>query len=358
MVIAVDPGQAGPADATVVTVDIHAHMIVPSVAELVSDRFSPEFDPFLRYGGDSTAYNDSLASTLVPMLTDPAVRLATMDRQGIHWQAVSIAPPHYHYWAEPELGAKIARTQNDGIAELVASHPDRFVGLGTLPMQAPVQAVMELERVIHDLDFPGVAINPSAEGHDYDEPAYEAFWQRASELGAVVVLHPNGFSDGARLTRYYMINVVGNPIETTVALTHIVLGGVLERHPDLRLVAVHGGGYLPYYADRWDHAYAHRPDIGRRITRPPSTYLGMLYFDTVVFGGGLARLVELVGADHVLLGSDYPYDMGDADPVGRTDRLALLTPEERSAIQGGNAARLLDLDDRSLRRPPAHGSRA
>jgi aminocarboxymuconate-semialdehyde decarboxylase len=321
-------------------------MIVPSVADLIRDRFSADLDPFLRFGGESTTYNESLASTLIPMLTDPVLRLATMDRQGIRWQAVSIAPPHYHYWADFQLGAKIARRQNDGLAELVASHPDRFVALGTLPMQAPEQAVIELDRVILDLGFPGVSINPSAEGHDYDEPGYEVFWRRAAELRALVVLHPNGFSDGARLTRYYMINIVGNPMETTVALTHIVLGGVLDRYPSLRLVAVHGGGYLPFYADRWDHAYANRPDIGRRISRPPSEYLGMLYFDTVVYGDGLARLIELVGADHVVLGTDYPYDMGDVDPIGRTDRLEL-PPEQRSAIQGGTAARLLDLAGRT-----------
>ncbi len=202
----------------------------------------------------------------------------------------------------------------------------------------------ELDRVAAEHRFPGVAINPSAEGHDYDEPAYETFWARAEELDLVVVLHPNGFSDGERLTRYYMINVVGNPLETTVALTHIVLGGVLERHPRLKIVAVHGGGYLPYYADRWDHAYECRPEVGRNISRPPSEYLRMLYFDTVVFGEGLTRLIDLVGADHVVMGTDYPFDMGDVDPIGRIGDLASLTPEQRRGIVGGTAARLLGLD--------------
>jgi aminocarboxymuconate-semialdehyde decarboxylase len=327
------------------TVDIHAHTIVPRVSDLIADRFTPELDPFLRFGGESTAYNEGLAPTLVPMLTDPARRLETMDRQGIDLQAVSIAPPHYHYWADPELGARIARVQNDGIAELVAGHPDRLVGLGTLPMQAPERAVDELERVVTDLGFPGVSINPSAEGHDYDEPGYAPFWARAEELKTVVVLHPNGFSNGERLTSYYMVNVVGNPLETTVALTHIVLGGILERHPRIRIVAVHGGGYLPFYADRWDHAYANRPEVGRHISRPPSDYLGMLYFDTVVFGKGLARLIELVGADHIVMGTDYPYDMGDVDPLGRIAALDDLTVEQRRGIAGGTAAELLGLVD-------------
>jgi len=340
-------GSAGTLCIIAITVDLHAHTIIPRVAELVAGRFAPALDPFLRFGGESTAYNDGLATTLVPMLTDPARRIETMDRQGIDRQAVSIAPPHYHYWADAELGLRVARVQNDGIAELVARHPDRFVGLGTLPMQAPEHAVEELERVVTELGFPGVSINPSAEGHDYDEPAYEPFWARAHELGVVVVLHPNGFSNGERLTSYYMINIVGNPLETTVALTHIVLGGVLERHPGIRIVAVHGGGYLPFYADRWDHAYVNRPEVGRNISRPPSTYLGMLYFDTVVFGQGLARLIELVGADRVVMGTDYPYDMGDVDPIGRIGDLENLTHEQRRGIVGGTAAELLGLVDSS-----------
>jgi aminocarboxymuconate-semialdehyde decarboxylase len=333
-----------------ITVDIHAHTISPRVADLIADRFDPSLDPFLRFGGESTARNDGLSTTLVPMLTDPVRRIETMDRQGIDRQAVSIAPPQYHYWADADLGAQLARVQNDWIADLVARHPHRFIGLATLPMQAPEHALRELDRAMSELRFPGVSINPSAEGHDYDEPTYEPFWARAEELGAVVVLHPNGFSDGGRLTRYYMINVVGNPLETTVALTHIVLGGVLERHPDLRIVAVHGGGYLPFYADRWDHAYEQRPEVGRHISRPPSTYLRMLYFDTVVFGSGLGRLIELVGADHVVMGTDYPYDMGDVDPIRRINRLARLTPEQRRSIVGGTATRLLGVSGLAAQR--------
>jgi aminocarboxymuconate-semialdehyde decarboxylase len=323
------------------TIDLHAHVVVPRAAKLVTESFESSLDPFMRFGGESTAYNDALAPTLGPMLTDPAHRLATMDRQGIQLQAVSIAPPQYHYWADARLGAEIARIQNDGIADLVARYPDRLIGLGTLPMQAPEQAVAELDRITSEHQFRGVAINPSAEGHDYDESAYETFWARLEELDVVAVLHPNGFSGGERLTRYYMINVVGNPLETTVALTHIVLGGVLERHPRLKIVAVHGGGYLPFYADRWDHAYIHRPEVRRNISRPPSSYLRMLYFDSVVFGSGLARLIDIVGADHVVLGTDYPYDMGDVDPIGRIGSLENLTPEQRRGIVGGTAARLL-----------------
>jgi aminocarboxymuconate-semialdehyde decarboxylase len=211
------------------TIDIHAHVVVPEAMDLVRDEFDPARDPFLRFGGVSTEYNEGLAAELVPMLTDPARRFERMDRQRVRFQAVSIAPPQYHYWTGPELGAEVARIQNDAIADLVGRYPDRLVGLGTLPMQAPIAAIAELDRITSMHGFRGIAINPSAEGVDYDEAGYAGFWQRVEELGVVVILHPNGFSDGQRLTRYYLINVVGNPVETTVALSRLILSGVLAR---------------------------------------------------------------------------------------------------------------------------------
>ena len=325
------------------TVDIHAHILVPAITDLVQGQFDPARDPFLRYGGESTALNRQLFGELMPMLTMPAERLKVMDRQGVQLQAVSLAPPQYHYWAEPDLGAEIARLGNEAIAELVSAHPDRLVGLGTLPMQSPERAVAELERISASYQLPGVSINPSAEGTDYDDPVYRDCWQRVEELDLLVVLHPNGFNQGERLTKYYMINVVGNPLETTVALSHIVLGGVLERYPRLKILAVHGGGYLPFYMDRMDHAFEYRTDVGDLLPRPPSTYLKQLYFDSVVFGDGLDYLVSRVGAEHVLMGTDYPYDMGERDPVGRVGRIANASRGEKEQIAGLNAATLLKL---------------
>lgn len=331
------------------TIDIHAHVVVPEAIDLIRDEFDPASDPFLRYGGISTEFNEGLASELFPMLTDPARRLERMDRQGVNYQVVSIAPPQYHYWAGPDLGAAVARIQNDAIAALVARYPDRLIGVGTLPMQAPTRAVSELDRVVARHGFRGVAINPSAEGIDYDEPMYEPFWQRAEELDIAVILHPNGFSDGQRLMRYYLINVIGNPLETTVALSRLILSGMLERHPDLKIVAVHGGGYLPFYMDRMDHAYDARTDVSSLIQRKPSTYLRQVYFDSVIFGSGLQTLVGLVGADHVLMGTDYPFDMGEPDPVGRIEGLTDISDIDRRGMLGLNAARLL--------RPPAQTQR-
>ena len=325
------------------TVDIHAHIMVPEIARLVADQFDLSRDPFLRFGGASTEYNQKIAPDLLPMLTDPRRRLAHMERQGVDMQAVAIAPPQYHYWADPDLGTEIARIGNEAIAALVDTHPDRFVGMGTLPMQSPERALAEIQRIAATYGFPGVSINPSAEGVDYDDPVYDPFWGKVEELDMVVILHPNGFSHGERLDRYYMINVVGNPLETTVALSHLVLGGVIERHPRAKILAVHGGGYLPFYMDRMDHAYDARADVGALINRKPSSYLKQLYFDSIVFGDGLDYLIDRVGAHHILMGTDYPYDMGEQDPLGRVARAANVSEDDVVQMSGLNAARLLGL---------------
>lgn len=325
-------------------IDIHCHTIIPEAAEMVAPYYSPDKDEFMRWGGRSTVYNRDGLAKLEPFLTDAELRVAEMDRMAVDIQAIAIAPPQYFYWTEPDLGAEVSAVQNDAIARMAEGHPDRFLGLGTLPMHNPEAAVAELRRVVSEHGFRGVSINPSARGVDYDDPRYSDFWGTAHELDVLVILHPNGFIDGARLTDYYMINVVGNPMETTVALAKIVLGGIVERYPGIKILAVHGGGYLPFYMDRMDHAAAARPDVAYKINGAPSDHLKKIYFDTVVFGDGLDYLVDRVGADHVLMGTDYPYDMGERNPVARVGRVAGLSPDDRAKITGLNAARLLGLD--------------
>jgi len=225
---------------------------------------------------------------------------------------------------------------------MVTRHPDRFVGLGTLPMQDVERAVKELERVVRQHGFPGIAVNTNVNGRDYDHPDFLPFFAKAQELETTIVLHPNGFTGGERLTDYYLINVVGNPLDSTVGVTRLIYGGVLEKLPDLKIVVVHGGGYLPFYADRMDHAFEVRPECRENISLRPSEYLRKLYFDTMVFGStSLGYLVTRYGADHVLLGTDYPYDMGETDPIGLVEKVDGLSPEDVDKIVGGNAARLL-----------------
>jgi aminocarboxymuconate-semialdehyde decarboxylase len=325
-------------------VDIHCHIYTAACEPLVRELQSPTAEPFDRFGGPSTQYNKQHFADIRPQLTTPDVRLADMDRMGVDVQAISVAPPQYYYWTPGHLGRRLARMENDHLAEIVAGHPDRFVGLGTVPMQDVEGAIAELRYLASELGFRGIEICSNVAGDDLDDHRFLAFWEEVERLRLLVVIHPHGFTQGDRLTDYYLINVVGNPLDSTVAVSRLVFGGVLARHPALKICVVHGGGYLPLYPYRMDHAWQVRPESRERIPRPPSTYLARLYFDTVVFDPRqLANLVRWAGDDHVLLGTDYPYDMGETDPVGLLSRVPGLDTAGRERIMGANAARLLEL---------------
>jgi aminocarboxymuconate-semialdehyde decarboxylase len=329
------------------TVDIHAHVVTPACQELVAGLMSPEYEPFSYWAGAETnEYQGRHMAEIVPKLTDPAVRIADMDAMGIDVQAISVAPPQYYYWTDVELGRRLARMQNENLASIVHDNPDRFVGLATVPLQDVSSAVAELEYCIRELDFRGVEINTNVFGLDLDDPRYRPFFAKAEELDVVVMLHPNGFTHGERLQKYYMTNVVGNPLDTTVAITRMIHGGVLEEYPALKLCLVHGGGFLPFYSSRMDHSYELRPEGRHHITRPPSTYLKQVYVDCLVFDSvHLEFLVQQMGADHVVVGTDYPFDMGHYDPLGQIDGVRGLSDDDKELIRSTTASRLLKIKD-------------
>jgi aminocarboxymuconate-semialdehyde decarboxylase len=328
-------------------IDIHAHVMTPEAEEIAAPLFTPDKDPFVGFSGPaSEAYNKRHFNEIVPNLTQPEQRLRDMDRMGVDIQAISVMPPQFFYWAEPEVGAKLTRMMNDRLQEIVQAHPDRFVGLGALPMQDVDLALTELERVAEELRFGGLEICTNVNGVDFDDARFVPFFEKVVEQDLLLVVHPNGFSQGERLSDYYLINTVGMPMDSTVFIARMIFGGVMERFPDLKVCVMHGGGYLPFYPARFDHAYEQRDDCREHISRPPSTYLAQMSFDTMVFDPELiGTLVRRWGADHVLLGTDYPFDMGETDPVGLLARVEGLDDKERSLIAGGNAARLLHLGD-------------
>jgi len=328
------------------TVDIHAHVFTPACQELVTGLMAPQYDPFSYWAGKETnEYQVGHTAEIFPKLTDPAVRITDMDAMGVDVQAISVAPPQYYYWTDVELGRRLARMQNENLASMVHDNPDRLVGLATVPMQNVSSAVKELEYCIRELGFRGVEINTNIFGLDLDDPRYRPFFAKAEELDIVVLLHPNGFTDGERLQRYYTTNVIGNPLDTTVAINRIIHGGVLEEHPALKLCLVHGGGFLPFYSSRIDHSYEAWPEGRHHITRPPSTYLKQVYVDSLVFDSvHLEFLIQQMGADHVVVGTDYPFDMGYYDPLGQLDGVAGLKNAAREAIRSATASRLLKLD--------------
>lgn len=327
-------------------IDIHAHVGTLACRELVAALTPGRLDPFTYFGGEETnAYNAQHFSAILPKLTDPEQRLADMDRMGVDVQALSVAPPQYYYWTDSALGRRLARMQNEHVAEMVAGHPDRFVGLATVPLQDVAAAVAELRFAVRELGLRGVEICTNVNGLDLDGPGFRPFFAAVAELGVLVLVHPHGFTHGVRLTEYYLTNVIGNPLDSTIAITRIIHGGVLEQFPDLKLCVVHGGGYLPFYSSRMDHAYSRRPEGRHHLTRPPSSHLRRMYVDCLVYDEAhLGFLIRQMGADHVVLGTDYPYDMGFYDPLGQLEKVPDLLDDQRALIRGGTAARLLGLD--------------
>lgn len=326
-------------------VDIHCHYLNAEVAARVGQA-PPEADYLFKFSNAQTReVNARQGRDRGPKLTDIELRLKDMDKMGIDVQAVSPAPHQTYYWTDPGIGQELARAVNERLAEIGAQHPDRFVPMGTVPLQDVSLAVAELEHCAKTLGMRGVEINPSVRGMDLTDEklGLEKFFAKAQELDVVIFMHPIGFSHGERLSNHYFNNVIGNPLETTVAASHLIFDGVLERHPKLKIVLPHAGGFLAHYWARMDHAWRARPDCRGRIKARPSSYLEKFYFDTITFDRGmLAHLIERFGEEHVLLGTDYPYDMGMEHPIEFTEGLKL-SRAGKDRVQGGNAARLLKL---------------
>jgi aminocarboxymuconate-semialdehyde decarboxylase len=321
-------------------VDIHCHLNVPA-----ADEFARPYLPKHAFHAFTSAASEEVNRAqfqrIGRTLNVIDERLAEMDRLGVDVQAISPVPPQMYYTLEPELGWQASRLVNDGIAEAVARHPTRFVGMGTVPLQAPQLAVQELKRCIGELGLRGIEISSHVAGRELADPEFRPFFAAAEEMDVLLFLHPLGFTHGQRLSEHYFNNLIGNPLESSIAVGHLIFGGVLDRHPGLKLCVAHGGGYLPAYWGRMDHAWRARGDCRQFISKPPSHYLRRLYLDTLVFDRAQLRcLLETFGPDHLLMGTDYPFDMSEPDPVGFHAGLGV---EDRDKVLGANAARLLKL---------------
>ena len=327
------------------TIDIHSHVAIPEAAALVKPHLDPATIPLAHFADAATkALSAKQEKDIRARIAGYDERLAEMDAMGIDMQLIMPPPNQCTYSVPLDIAVKAARLVNEGLAQYVAKKPDRFIALGTVPLADGAEAATELERCMRSLGMKGVEILTNVTGHELSEPQYAPFWKKAEELGALVVIHPNGFTEGKRLTRFYFSNVIGNPLETTIALHYLIFDGVLERHPDLKILAVHGGGYLPAYCGRIDHAWGARSDSHGNLPQPPTSYLKKVYFDTVVFTEHqLAHLVRVFGADHILMGTDYPFDMAEYDPIGHLAAAAEFDAAAVAAIAGGNARQLLGI---------------
>jgi aminocarboxymuconate-semialdehyde decarboxylase len=327
------------------TIDIHAHVAVPAAGAFVQPHLDLSKIPLAHFAtADTKQLNQQQELDRRSRMTQYDERLKDLDAMGIDMQIVMPPPPQCYVSLPVDIAVKAARMVNEGIGEYVTKHPDRFVPFGTVPMQDGKEAALELERIVRKLGFKGVQIITNVAGNEISDPAYAPFWAKAEELQALVVIHPNGFTEGERLRRHYFNNVIGNPFETALALHDLIFDGVLERHPNLKILAVHGGGYLPAYSGRIDHAWGARSDARASLPKAPTSYLKKIYFDTVVFTPHqLEMLIRVFGTDQILMGTDYPFDMGEYDPIGHLASVGTLDQTTIAAIAGGNARRLLNL---------------
>jgi aminocarboxymuconate-semialdehyde decarboxylase len=324
------------------TIDVHTHILTEEAIRLLG-REAPKIAPRLM-PIDADTFVLEVAG--VPYRPFPRggfeveQRFADMDAAEVDVHVLSVTPQTYLYDQDPSLAATTSAVQNDVIAALVKAHPDRFMGIATLPMQAPERAADELRRAVRTLGLRGAMIGSNVMGKNLDDRSFEPLWAAAAELGAFMLIHPNNVAGLDRLRSYYLNNLIGNPLDTTIAAACLVFGGVMERHPKLNVLLVHGGGFVPYQAGRWAHGWHVRPEPKVNVKASPEPWIDRFYYDTILHARPqLEFLVDSVGAPRVLLGSDYPYDMGTGECV-RQVRALSVGDEDKAAILEGNAMRL------------------
>ena len=325
------------------TIDVHAHCVPEALLETfrrepgrLGVTVSTEDDRLL------VAVGDAAPARLRTSLVDVDDRLVAMDEAGIDVQVLSPWMDLAATAVGPEHAVDLARASNDALAEVAATRPERFVALANLPLQDAERAASELRRAVGDLGMVGaeIATRPDDE---LDDERLDVVWEAAAELDCFVLVHPHRSLRGRGVSRHFLGNLVGNPAETTVAIGHLVFGGVVERHPGVRFCFVHGGGFAPYQVGRWDHAYRQNArGAAARLGRLPSELLRTMWFDTVVHAPeALRHLLDVVGDERVVLGSDHPFEMGDPDPVGSLAAVASRDSATFTRVAGENAQRLL-----------------
>jgi aminocarboxymuconate-semialdehyde decarboxylase len=325
------------------TIDIHTHILTEETIGLLAKE-APWIAPKLTPIDADFAVLDVAGVPYRPFPRggwELERRFSDMAAAAVDVQVLSATPQTYLYDQDPTLAAATSTLQNDQIAKLTKAHPDRFMGIATLPMQAPARAADELTRAVRKLGMHGAMIGSNIAGKNLDDPALEPVWATAAELGVFMMIHPTNVAGADRLRAYYLNNLIGNPLDTTIAAACLVFGGVMERHPKLNVCLVHGGGFVPYQAGRWVHGWHVRQEPKVNIKRPPEPWIDRFFYDTILHAKPqLEFLVATAGTSRVLMGSDYPYDMGTGECVRQVDAL-WIDDADKAAILNGNAVRLL-----------------
>ena len=324
-------------------VDLHNHIVSEEVVALLQAE-GRRLDTRIVVE-DGVRWARIGASGLRPLherMCDPDARIGDMDRMGVGIQAISCTPFVLYPDAPSDLGLELARVNNDALAAIARRHPGRFAPLASVPLRDPERAALELKRSM-SLGLRGVEIPPSTSELDLDDRRLDPFWAAAAEEGAPVCIHPFDASPEGALGRYLLSPLIGNLMDTGLAASLLVMGGVLERHPDLEIVLYHGGGTFPALLARLEKGHELFAPCRSAAPRPPSAYLQHFSFDTITFDASwLRHLIDRFGSDRVVLGTDYPLPLGPKDPVAEIQALGLDAKDEQR-ILGGNAKRLLRL---------------
>ena len=322
-------------------IDAHSHFVTEECLHKLSERKDGRNIVQESSGRESGSWNIRLFESIKDKLSDIPTRIRDMDRARVDVQILSPSPIMLYYWVDIETGIALSRLQNERISEICRQYPDRFIGIGTIPLQDVGEATRELERVSKELDLRGVIVSSNVNGKDLDDPLFFPFFEKADSLDLLIFIHPHDTAAAERMQRFYLTNLIGNPLDTTIAATRLIFSGLLEKLPALKICFAHGGGHLPYIMGRIHHGYLVRPECRGEIQRSPWEYFKRLYFDTIThYPPALEYLVRTAGSEHVLMGSDYPYDMGDEEPVATVQNLTIPEVDKRK-ILGGNLMRLL-----------------
>jgi aminocarboxymuconate-semialdehyde decarboxylase len=333
-------------------VDVHTHFIPDELIDLIESGQGPSGLAVERRAGKDPliAHDNGLRYPALEIFTDVAARLEYMDEHGIDVSVISIVPSLFLYWLDSSETAAACRIINDAGAEMAARSGGRVAAMAMVPLNDPDAAAQELRRAREELGVVGVHIGASVEGTQLDAPELDSFFAEAAALGVPVMVHPYASMiapPDAATSGFHLGNVIGNPVETFIAGCRMLVGGVFDRHPDLRVVLVHGGGALPYQIGRLQHAYEVREETSAVASKPPLSYLENLRFDTAVFDRrALEHLIALAGPERVVFGSDLPFDMGDASALAIRDWAASDVAER---VLGRNATELFGLQVASTR---------
>jgi len=329
-------------------IDIHTHVEFAGTFDILKKRYKEDemFDKFVvsATGRRSAELNRGIVAGIRDALRDPEKKIRDMDEKKIGVYVLSSTPFAFFYEVEEELAVELARFQNDRLSEMVKRYPDRFAAMATLPLQVPKEALKELERAVGKLGLRGVEIGSHVGHRELGDEAFWPIYKTLEHLNVPIFVHPHHVAGMERLEDFYLSNLIGNPLDTTLAAAQLIFNGVLEKFPGLKIILAHGGGQFPYIIGRMEHGYQVRPECKEKVHRSPMAFFKNFYFDIITHNpDALRHLINIAGSDHVLLGSDYPYDMGDPDPVQTVSQLPGIKEEDRRRILRENAVTLFGL---------------